>query len=97
MYKSPFVQFLVGEAVPVTPFPYSAFTKGPVKISIINANAYPLNPPNAKIEPSRAASGSVVGFPSLSSAQPSGNSNPFLFDSNIFPREVTDVAISTAM
>ena len=31
-YKSPFVQSLVGEAVPLTPSPYPACTNGPVKI-----------------------------------------------------------------
>ena len=39
----------------------------------------------------------TVGFPSLSNAHQSGKSRPFLFDSIIFPRAVTEVAISTVM
>ena len=38
-YKSPFVQSLSGDAVPVTPWPYPACTNGPVRISINNDNA----------------------------------------------------------
>ena len=56
-----------------------------------------MNPPNGRIDPSSAASGSFVGFPSLSNAQPSGKSSPFLLDSMILPRAVTDVAMSTVM
>ena len=50
-YRSPFVQSFSGEAVPVTLWPYPACTNGPVRISINNDNAYPLNPPNGRIEP----------------------------------------------
>ena len=95
MYKSPLVQSLSGDAVPDTPLPYPACTNGPVNTSINKDNAYHLNPPNGKIDPFNASSGVLVGFPSASNAHPSGKSKPFLLDSMIFPRAVTDVAIST--
>ena len=66
-------------------------------ISIIKLKAYPLTPPNGRIEPSNAASGSVVGFPSLSIAVFGGISSPFLFASKSFPLALTAVAISTAI
>ncbi|MNL83072.1 hypothetical protein D3C87_2106250 [compost metagenome] len=66
----------------------------PAKSSIIVPMAEPLCPPNGSIAPANAASGSVVGLPSASIAQPSGSGLPARRCSSISPRAATEVAKS---
>ena len=59
-----------------------------------------LPPPRGSPQPpplGRAASGSVVGFPSLSRAQPSGILVPWVRASSIFPTAAALVAMSSSM
>ena len=58
--------------------------------STISASATPLASPIGSIEPARAESGSVVGLPFLSTAQPSGIFSPRCFDAMTLPRATFD-------
>ncbi|MOA38373.1 hypothetical protein D3C78_1600500 [compost metagenome] len=58
--------------------------------STINASIAPLTPPMGSIEPSMPFLGSVVGWPSASSAQPSGMLSPFLAATMSLPRATSD-------
>ena len=58
--------------------------------STISASAVPFASPIGCMDPSKAASGSVVGWPSLSKAQPSGISPPDFLAFMTLPRATTD-------
>ena len=66
--------------------PVSAVTMS----STTSASIAPLVPPSGSIEPSRPAFGSVVGWPSPSSAQPSGIALPSLAATISLPRATSD-------
>jgi len=65
--------------------------------STISASAAPLGPPMGCIMPLSACSGSVVGAPPASVAQPSGIASRFCAAAMIFPRATVESERSTTM